>query len=273
MKKEQHESLIFNYSNIFFSYYFNNHVRCHKMIEDHTLVYVYGGELLVEDDGRETKIHKGSCAFVRKNIRVTLTKRAKGDEQFQAIFMVLTRNFLREFYQTINPDTLPKQSSKFKKSLIQLSKTPAFESLFQSMTPYFNAVEKPADNLMKLKLQEGVYNLLNTDERFFSCLFDFTEPWKIDILDFLEDNFMYDLTVDDIANYTGRSLAAFKRDFKKVSVLPPQKWLMEKRLEVAHDKLRSNNKKVSDVYLEVGFKNLSHFSTAFKRQFGYAPTQ
>jgi AraC-like DNA-binding protein len=32
------------------------------------------------------------------------------------------------------------------------------------------------------------------------------------------------------------------------------------------------DKKVSDVYLEVGFKNLSHFSRVFKQRFGYAPT-
>ena len=46
---------------------------------------------------------------------------------------------------------------------------------------------------------------------------------------------------------------------------------MEKRLKVALDKIRNEKKKVSDVYLEVGFKNLSHFSSAFKKQFGYSP--
>ncbi|MDR0725200.1 MAG: helix-turn-helix domain-containing protein, partial [Prevotellaceae bacterium] len=39
------------------------------------------------------------------------------------------------------------------------------------------------------------------------------------------------------------------------------------------DKIRNEGKKVSDVYLEVGFKNLSHFSRVFKQQFGYAPTK
>jgi AraC-like DNA-binding protein len=42
-----------------------------------------------------------------------------------------------------------------------------------------------------------------------------------------------------------------------------------KRMKVAYDKICSDNKKVSNVYLEVGFKNLSHFSTAFKKQYGY----
>lgn len=83
---------------------------------------------------------------------------------------------------------------------------------------------------------------------------------------------MYDLSVEDIAGFTGRSLASFKRDFKRISNLPPQRWLIEKRLKVAHDKIRNEKRKISDVYLEVGFKNLSHFSTAFKKQYGFSPT-
>jgi len=31
--------------------------------------------------------------------------------------------------------------------------------------------------------------------------------------------------------------------------------------------------KVSDVYLEVGFENLSHFSSAYKKQYGIAPSK
>lgn len=36
---------------------------------------------------------------------------------------------------------------------------------------------------------------------------------------------------------------------------------MEKRLNVAQDKLLHEKRKVSEIYLEVGFKNISHFST------------
>ncbi len=95
---------------------------------------------------------------------------------------------------------------------------------------------------------------------------------KIDIMEFLEDNYMCDLTIEEIAHYTGRSLATFKRDFKKISDLTPEKWLIRKRLEVAYDMVRSGKKKIMEVYTEVGFRNPSHFSTAFKRHFGVAPT-
>jgi AraC family transcriptional regulator, exoenzyme S synthesis regulatory protein ExsA len=273
MQLESIESLKFNYSNVFFSYYFNNDRSCTQMIENHTLVYIYSGELLVEELDKKTIIHGRECVFLRKDNRVKLYKQPKGEEQFKGIFMIFNRNFLREFYQSIDKKDLPLEIDILGQSVIKLPETPDIASLFQSMTPYFDSSVKPSDQLMNLKLQEGVYSLLNIDKRFYSCLFDFTEPWKIDILDFMDKNYMYDLSLENIANYTGRSLATFKRDFKKVSPLSPQKWLFEKRLKVARDRIHSDNVKVSDVYLEVGFKNLSHFSTAYKKLYGYSPTK
>lgn len=273
MSFERSESLRFNYHDIFFSYYFNNERSCQKMIIDHMLVYVYSGEIILEEGNKKIVITKGECVFLRRDNRVMMTKQPKGDEQFQAIFMFFKRNFLRDFYQTIDKKLLPLEAEKHKPSVIKLPKTPDIESLFQSMTPYFDSSVEPAKELMHLKLQQGVYTLLNIDKRFYPALFDFTEPWKIDILDYMDENYMYDLSVEDIAGFTGRSLATFKRDFKKISNLSPQKWLIEKRLKVAYDKIRNENKKVSEVYLEVGFKNLSHFSSAFKKEFGYAPSR
>lgn len=272
MDLENRGNLTFNYSDVFFSCYFNEDTKCVKMVKEHTLVYVYSGELLVEENNAKTKIRKGECVFLRRDNRVSMTKKPRGEELFQAIFMIFSRNFLREFYQTINKNKLPAEAEKHKPSAIKLPQTPDITSLFQSMTPYFDTSVKPAEELMNLKLLEGIYSLLNIDKRFYPSLFDFTEPWKIDILDYLDGNYMYDLTMEEIAKFTGRSLATFKRDFKKISSIPPQKWLIEKRLKVAYDKIRNESMKVSDVYLEVGFKNLSHFSSAFKKYYGYSPT-
>lgn len=141
------------------------------------------------------------------------------------------------------------------------------------MVPYFDTLIKPTEELIRLKIREGVNILLNINpDYFYPCLFDFSEPWKIDILEYMNENYAYDLTLEELASFTGRSLSSFKRDFQKISDLTPQKWLVKKRLEVAHELLREKKKKVSDVYQEVGFKNLSHFSQAFKKYFGVAPS-
>ena len=109
---------------------------------------------------------------------------------------------------------------------------------------------------------EGVYVLLHTDSSLYATLFDFVEPWKIDILDYLNENYMFDLSLSEIASYTGRSLATFKRDFAKVSDLTPQKWIIRRRLAAAHDLIQGGNHRITDVCYEVGFKNLAHFSRA-----------
>jgi len=267
------ESLRFNYHNIFFSYYFNNEISCSQMIHDHMMAYIYSGEMILEENKIKTVAKKGECVFLRKDNRVSMTKQPVGEEQFQAIFLMFKRDFLREFYQTIDKKELPLEVEKQKSSVIKLPQTPDIESLFHAMKPYFNSDKIPAKELMQLKLHEGVFTLLSIDKQFYPALFDFTEPWKIDIMDFLNNNYMYDLSVEQIAGFTGRSLAAFKRDFKKISTLPPQKWLIEKRLNVASDKIQHENRRISDVYLEVGFKNLSHFSNAYKKQFGMAPSR
>ena len=85
------------------------------------------------------------------------------------------------------------------------------------MTPYFDSSIHPTEELLQLKRMEGIYVLLNTSKNpvcfRFSILAD---PWKIDILDFLEHNYMNDISMEEMANYTGRSLSTFKRDFEKM---------------------------------------------------------
>lgn len=47
---------------------------------------------------------------------------------------------------------------------------------------------------------------------------------------------------------------------------------MRKRLEVAYARMKEGGRKVVEVCAEVGFKNPSHFSAAFKKQFGIPPS-
>ncbi|MDR3219981.1 MAG: AraC family transcriptional regulator [Dysgonamonadaceae bacterium] len=260
------------YSDIFLSCFADNAQSCIPTAKEHYLAYVCSGELELTERGKTTRIHNGECVFIRKDNRVSMTKQPKNGEQFKSIFLSFSRKFLREFYQTMDKKQLPEDARRQKVSVYRLpSDRPDIVSLFESMTPYLDSGIPPTDELIRLKIQEGIYVLLNTDKNFYSSLFDFSEPWKIDILDYLNENYMYDLSIEEIASYTGRSLATFKRDFKKISPLPPQKWLIKKRLEAAYEKLQEGGKKISDVYADVGFKNLTHFYFAYERQYGYSP--
>lgn len=273
MKFVKNESSTFNYSDIFFSYLHHNERQCTQTAKDHVLLYVYSGEFVVEQEKKKTVIHKGESLFVRRDNRVTMTKQPIGNEPFTGIFLIFKRQFLRDFFQKVDKGNVPIERVKKILDVINLDKNPNIDSLFQSMIPYFDSSIVPPVDLMELKLQEGVYSLLDINRDFYQILFDFTEPWKIDILEFLEHNFMEELSITQIASFTGRSLATFKRDFKKISDLPPQKWLIQRRLKSAYDKIHYEGKRIKDAYMEAGFKNQSHFSIAFKRQYGFSPSK
>ncbi|MCD7900129.1 MAG: AraC family transcriptional regulator [Bacteroides sp.] len=264
--------IVTGYADILFSYYFDDDCMCTKMVRDHLLVYVYSGEYILEEGKKRTVAKSGECLFIKRDNRVNMIKQPKENEPFRGIFLTFKRNFLREVFKKFERKDLPLNANRQKHSVIKLPQTPDIKSLFQSLTPYFESSIEPSEEIMKLKLMEGIYSLLGIDDKFYPTLFDFTEPWKIDILDFLNDNYMYDLSIEDIASFTGRSLSTFKRDFKKISELSPEKWLIQKRLDAAYNKLKEVGKSVTDVYVEVGFKNLYHFSTAFKKQYGVSPS-
>ena len=274
MKKEDYKKesepmkVIFNYNNVFFSFFYDDESGCIHRSREYAINYVYSGKMILDNGKQQIHVGKGECVFIPRDHNITMYKKTYDGERYCGIFLSFTRKFLREMYGKIGHHKVPAATSKVEGGVIKLPNTVELTSLFASMIPYFNPEVKPNDDLMSLKLQEG----LLVDQRFAPTLFDFNEPWKIDILDFMDKNYMYEFTLDELAHYTGRSLATFKRDFSKISELTPEKWLIRKRLEVAYSKMKEGGKKVVDVCVEVGFKNPSHFSTAFKKQYGIPPT-
>lgn len=264
--------LMFNYNNVFFSFFYDDLSGCVHRSREFALNYVVSGEMILDNGTDKIHVRKGECVFIPRDHHITMFKKTYNGERYCGIFLMFTRSFLREMYGKLSIGRIHERSRKLDNGVIKLPKTVELASLFASMSPYLDPEVRPRDSFMELKLQEALMALLAIDERFVPTLFDFNEPWKIDILDFMDQNYMCDLSIEDIAHYTGRSLATFKRDFKKISDLTPEKWLIKRRLERAYELMKTGKKKVVEVYAEVGFRNPSHFSTAFKKEFGMAPS-
>lgn len=263
---------MFNYNNVFFSFFYDDLSGCVHRSREFALNYVVSGEMILDNGTDKIHVRKGECVFIPRDHHITMFKKTYNGERYCGIFLMFTRSFLREMYGKLSIGRIHERSRKLDNGVIKLPKTVELASLFASMSPYLDPEVRPRDSFMELKLQEALMALLAIDERFVPTLFDFNEPWKIDILDFMDQNYMCDLSIEDIAHYTGRSLATFKRDFKKISDLTPEKWLIKRRLERAYELMKTGKKKVVEVYAEVGFRNPSHFSTAFKKEFGMAPS-
>lgn len=195
----------FDFSNMLRESYFTDDCPCAHPNCEHTLIYLCSGELEVEQEGRRTVLHEGECAFMRRDHRMILQRRVSQAKPYRSVVLKFSRNFLREFYQQLDRRSLPAYAQRNRDSLYLLpADRPDIRNLFRSVLPFFEAEVKPSEELLRLKMAEGVYVLLNTDKSLYASLFDFTDPWKIDLMDFMEQNFMDDLSLEEMASYTGR---------------------------------------------------------------------
>ena len=266
--------VVYDYMDTFFCCMVEKDKWCEEMVSEHMLVYLCSGELDLIAPDKKYHLKKGDAFFVKRNHLVRKIKQpSKNGEPFKGLFLQLKMPFLKKMLSE-HRITVPLISNPVtaKSTYVMLKKHPFLNGLFTSLEQYFDAQQYPSKELMEAKLQEAVFTLLQLRPDLGQVLFDFTEPWKINLEEFMNKNYKCDLTVEAFAHYTGRSLSSFKKDFAQIFDLTPSRWIVKRRLEEAKCLMEKLGKRPADVYLEVGFKNLSHFSTAFKKEFGISPS-
>lgn len=246
---------------------------CEHRVPKHTLIYVRSGSFLFDHPTGQIVIRAGEYIFMRRDCMATISKRSEGDTPFRSIALTLSRSFLKEYFnRRVAGRNFPAGRASVQAPALVLTPTPALKGWAQSLAACADGQGEISEELLKLKQEEAVMALLGCDERLYPTLFDFYETWKIDLAEFMENHFTEDLSLEEFAAYTGRSLASFKRDFAKISSCPPRRWINERRLDLARELLRKERLGAREVCYRVGFKNPSHFSTAYKRRFGHAPS-
>jgi AraC-like DNA-binding protein len=210
----------------------------------------------------------GSLCLVKRNQLLKVVKKPDGQKPFATITVFLEQETLQEYSAAHNL----KADGIYVGEPISLVENDAFlAGYFGSLLPYFDQPEKLTPVLAQAKTTE-VIALLLRNPALKNFLFDFSEPHKIDLEAYMQQHYSYNVPLTQFAKLTGRSLSTFKRDFAKIFRTTPEKWLQKQRLTQAHFLVTQQNKRPSDIYLELGFESLSHFSYAFKKQFGQTLT-
>ncbi|WP_308131036.1 AraC family transcriptional regulator [uncultured Flavobacterium sp.] len=238
------------------------------MFDHHMLVWFISGETKIIQADATYYFKKGDIFLIPRNQLATIINYPKDGQPHKTVVMHLSTEKLRDFYTglPIQPKAVASQK------IHSYSNHPLLESCLASLLPYFSMETLPED-IASLKIKEAISILRTIDKGIDDVLANFEEPGKIDLAGYMEKNFMFNLPLEKFGYLTGRSLTTFKRDFSKAFHTTPQRWLTQKRLELAHYQFIEKKKKPIDVCYEVGFENLSHFSHAFKKQFGYSPTE
>lgn len=249
------------------SCYIGPEISPEQFIAEHFFLYLAKGTVHGYDGNKNYTLKSGDYCIVRKNYLARYNKE-KENEEFEKVVVILDEQFLKKIKDR---HQISVSSSKPTEAFLTFEKNDLIPNFIQSLSPYYNQTGDIDDTFSDIKREELVFILLKLKPELATIFFDFTVPEKINLEKFMLHNYKFNVSLERFAYLTGRSLSSFKRDFVKIFNTTPSHWLTQKRLEEAYFLIEKKDKKPSDIYLDLGFEDLSHFSFAFKKLFGFAP--
>ena len=236
--------------------------------------YLKDGEMSITSPTDNLSIHTGESVLLRcGNYFSDAIRKLPSQTTCEVYAVHLYPDILKELYKNEFPNFIRSQAHKSYIKKIENQSVITF--FFQSLDFYFENPSLVTDDLLKLKIKELILLLLQTDNSediitLFSHLFN---PRQADLFEVVQSHLYSAISVADLANLTGRSLSAFKRDFETQFNDTPANFIKEKKMEKALKLIQSTDLSVSEICYEVGFHDSSNFTKTFKKKYNQSPSE
>ena len=240
-------------------------------LEQHLLYVVLGGSVKLTCGRQTWTVSKNEMILLRRAQSVSYEK--QGSEEtglFESQLFAINDELLKDFL-TSQQVQIPQMTEELGTQVSPMSDR--LVAYCWSLSPYFNDPSQVNPGLLRLKVMELLYNVMDCSKNIFRQMLQLRQPVKTDIHRVVEENYTSPISLDELAYLSGRSLSSFKREFQDIYGESPARWIREKRQSKAQQMLRSSSLSVADVAYSLGFENPTHFSRIFKQQYGYAPSQ
>ncbi|MGZ3854080.1 MAG: helix-turn-helix transcriptional regulator [Flavisolibacter sp.] len=219
------------------------------------------------------EVNKGDVLFIKKGANLT---HQFFDDEFCAIFVFIPDEFIKTFLSKNSEFITQKQKDvSSQDGVLQLQIDGLLENYQQSIQSYLLLPEPPNKQLVQLKFEELLYSLFANSahheltDYFISLCQD--ELYHMSTV--MEQNFAYNLKLEEFARLCHMSLSTFKKSFREYYHTTPAVWLKERKLDRALHQLLTSDLKISQVSFENGFEDTSHFIRVFKQKYGLTPLQ
>ena len=239
-------------------------------LEQHLLYVVLGGSVKLTCGRQSWTVGKNEMILLRKAHSVSYEKQGSAETGlFESQLFAINDELLKDFL-TSQDVKIPPMTEELGAQVSPMSER--MVAYCWSLAPYFNDPSQTNPGLLRLKVMELLYNVMDCSKNIFRQMLQLRQPVKTDLHRVVEENYTSPISIDELAYLSGRSLSSFKREFQDIYGESPARWIREQRLRKAHEMLQTTSLSVADIAYSLGFENPTHFSRIFKESYGMPPS-
>lgn len=250
------------------NFYLGKNVAGEAFVSDHIFSYIMSGTHEVWVGDRKYFFGKGDYRFFKRNQLTRFVKSTQSDG-FRSIAIHIDQYTLKEMASEHGL----KVYGHYQGEGVKLVDANGMLKSFVNSLNIYADNDRLDHDILTLKTKELVLILAELNPVLKHMLFEFSDPGKLDLEAFMNGHYRYNVPLERFAFLTGRSLSGFKRDFARLFNMTPGRWLVKKRLTEAKYLIEQRFARPTEIYMELGFMDLSHFSYAYKKAFGKAPSK
>lgn len=214
------------------------------------------------DNKQSILIKKGNCLW---------SELLDKESTYCCRLLFFSENRLKAF---LDKHPLGKNQSQESASYFAIENDAYLASYITSLDTLIAAPPTLKDGLLTVKFEELLLYLISKyGGSFESYLSSLITKGESSFGQMIEKSVHSSLQLEELAFLCNMSLSTFKRHFLKEYGVSPGRWFRDKRLLKAKKLLEESDLRSSDIYLELGYNNLSNFSSAFKTRFGVNPSE
>ena len=234
--------------------------------------FTLGGEKIFHHGYQTRMLTQHSTLFLKK----CAWKQEIGTTKWETLSFYIPDSFIYRYFRE-NRQHWPRRPLLAPSTdvFIDIKVNGVIRAFVNSLLPFFTQQPEPPEDLLETKFKELMFHILANphNSALLAYINDMCDQHKTPISEVMEENYHFNLSISDFARMAERSVTTFKRDFLQHYGTSPGKWLTAKRLGYAKVLLDTTDKSVSDIAVDSGFENVTHFSRVFKENYALSPMQ
>ena len=248
-------------------------IRHEVCVSQHSLVFVLEGTKYIHSADGDMVIRKGEAFFCRKGCHLMSEMIPEEGGSFDTVLFFFNDSMLSRFVNQLSTEHSPFAATD--RSAFRIKTADPVSIYLSSMLSLFDSPLGKNDDFLRLKVQELLHYICITpgNDEFVSFLISCRDGSRGDLPELMEQYFNKNISLETMAELSGRSLSSFKREFKKTYNTTPARWIRERRMSWAEQLIRNSGKSITEISYESGYESLSHFSTLFRKNYGVTPRE